>query len=71
MGQQRKYDKEFKINTVQLILEQGKPVTQVARELGISGKTLYGWASQYKSDPKNAFVGSGNLKPDVKALRDM
>ena len=59
MTQQKQYDKEFKLNTVQLILE-----------LGISSKTLYGWVAQYKDNPKHAFVGSGNLKPDDKELRD-
>ncbi|PWI57497.1 transposase [Sulfoacidibacillus thermotolerans] len=71
MAQQKQYDKEFKLNTVQLILESGKPITQIARELRISSKTLYGWVAQYKDDPKNAFIGSGNLKPDDKELRDM
>lgn len=66
MTQQKQYDKEFKLNTVQLVLASGKPITQIARELGISSKTLYGWMAQYKDDPKHAFVGSGNLKPDDK-----
>ena len=26
--------------------------------------------AQYKDDPKHAFVGSGNLKPDDEELRD-
>ena len=71
LTQQRQYDKEFKINTVQMILEQDKPVTHFARELGISSKTLYGWISQYKSNPHHAFVGSGNLKPEDKELKEM
>ena len=70
MTQQKQYDKEFKLNTVQLVLASGKPITQIARELGISSKILYGWMAQYKGDPKHAFVGSGNLKPDDKELRD-
>jgi transposase len=67
----KQYDKDFKIHAVQLVLEQGKPAAQVARELGITPKTLYGWISQYKSDPTTPFVGSGNLKPDAKAVRDL
>ena len=60
MTQQKQYDKEFKLHTVQLVWE-----------LGISSKTLYGRVAQYKEDPKHAFVGSGYLKPDDKDLRNM
>ncbi|WP_148090737.1 transposase, partial [Paenibacillus macerans] len=37
----KKYDKEFKLQTIQMIQEEGKAVAQVARELGISDNTLY------------------------------
>jgi|GEM_PF-581237 len=63
----QKYDKEFKIQTVKMIQEQGKPVAQVARELGVSDNTLY----RYKQDPVNAFRGSGNLKIEEKTLLDL
>ena len=57
----QKYDKEFKIQTVKMIQEQGKPVAQAARELGVSDNTLYRWINEFKQDPVNAFRGSGNL----------
>ncbi len=66
-----KYDKEFKIQTVQLVLEQGKSVAQTAEDLDVSIQTLYHWIKQYKTDKNNAFRGSGNLKPKDKALRDL
>jgi len=66
-----KYDKEFKLNTVKLVLEEGKVAAQVARDLRISEKTLYGWITQYKNDSKHSFVGSGNLKPEAQATRDL
>ncbi|WP_019007260.1 transposase [Cohnella laeviribosi] len=47
----QKYDKDFKIQTVRMIQEQGKPVAQVARELGVSDNTLYRWISEFKQDP--------------------
>ncbi|PWI57509.1 transposase [Sulfoacidibacillus thermotolerans] len=67
----RKYDKEFKLHAVQLVSESGKPASQVARELDVSPKTLYGWILKFKEDPATPFVGNGNLKPDEKALRDL
>ncbi len=66
-----KYDKEFKTQTVQLVLEQGTPVAQTAKDLGVSIQTLYRWIEQYKMHKDHAFRGSGNLKPEDKALRDL
>jgi len=65
----QKYDKDFKIQTVRMIQEQGKPVAQFAREL--ADNTLYRWISEFKQDPVNAFRGSGNLKMEEKTFLDM
>ena len=43
----RKYDAEFKRNAVDLVLISGKPVTQVARELGIPHWTLREWKTRH------------------------
>lgn len=67
----KKYDKEFKMQTVQMIQEEGKVVAQVARELGISENTLYRWIAEYKESGKQAFTGSGQLKPEDKAMREL
>ncbi|WP_219930708.1 transposase [Sulfoacidibacillus thermotolerans] len=67
----RQYDNDFKLNTVKLVIEEGKVASQVARDLGNTSKTLYGWIAQYKDDPKHPFVGSGHLKPEAQAARDL
>jgi len=67
----KKYDKEFKLQTIQMIQEEGKAVAQVARELGVSDNTLYRWINEFKQDPVNAFRGSGNLKIEEKTLLEM
>ena len=36
----RKYDEDFMQGAVQLVTETGKPIAQVARELGINEGTL-------------------------------
>lgn len=38
----KQYDNDFKPNTVKLVVEDGKPASQGARDLGITPKTLYG-----------------------------
>jgi transposase len=67
----KQYDNDFKLNTIKLVVEEGKTASQVARDLGITPKTLYGWIAQYKDDPKHPFVGSGHLKPEAQATRDL
>lgn len=59
----RKYDKEFKINAVNLYLKSGRSYEQVAEELGIPGATLASWVDKRKKDGEEAFPGKGNLKP--------
>ncbi len=67
----KKYDREFKMHTVRLIQEEGKTVAQVAREMGLHENTLYRWLAEFKADGAQAFPGSGQLKPDDKAMRDL
>jgi transposase len=67
----KKYDKEFKVQTVRLIQEEGKSVAQVAREMGLHENTLYRWMAEFKRDGNQAFPGSGNLKPEDQSLRDL
>ena len=39
----RKFDAEFKEGAVRIVRETGKPIAQVARDLGISAGTLAIW----------------------------
>jgi transposase len=45
---------------VQLAQTSGKPITQVARELGISDTSLHGWRKELAQNGKEAFPGSGH-----------
>lgn len=67
----KRYDREFKLQTIQLIQEQGKSVAQAARELGLHENTLHRWIAEFKQDGTNAFPGSGQFKPEDKAMRDL
>lgn len=46
----RKYSKEFKDSTVQLIINENQKVTDVAQDLDLNPKTLYHWVTTYKKD---------------------
>jgi len=42
----RKYDPEFREGAVRIVRETGKPVAQVARDLGIHEGTLGNWVNK-------------------------
>ena len=44
----RKFDEDFKQGAVRLVFETGKPIAQVARELGVNEGTLGNWVSKYR-----------------------
>jgi transposase len=44
----RKYDEDFRQGAVALVVETGKPIAQVARELGINEGTLGNWCAQQR-----------------------
>ena len=45
-----KYTKEFRNETIQLILNSEKSAMQIAKDLGINDKTIYNWIKVYKKE---------------------
>ena len=64
----RRYPREFKIDAIKRVLEDGQPQRHVARDLGISVNTLAGWKREYLDDSEHAFPGNGRQKPDEAEL---
>jgi transposase len=48
--QYRKFDEDFKQGAVRLVFETGKPIAQVARELGVNEGTLGNWVVRARRD---------------------
>lgn len=67
-GKDRGKTKEFKFEAVKLANELGN-VSEAARQLGVSAKTLYNWRDSQKKHGKNAFPGKGRMTPDDDNLR--
>jgi transposase len=60
---QKTYTREFKEEAVRLAQTSGKPITQIARELGISDTSIHQWRKELTQHGKDAFPGSGHQPP--------
>jgi len=67
----KRFDKNFKIEAVHLVLEQGRSASSVAKELDIHENTVRKWIKEYKTHSDDAFPGSGNLKPQDEEIRQI
>ena len=59
----RTYTREFKIEAVKLITQQGYSIAEAARSLGISDNLLRNWKQALLDQGDQAFPGQGNLSP--------
>ena len=57
---QKVYTKDFKEEAVRLAQTSGKPIAQIARELGISDSALHGWRKELAEHGTEAFPGKGH-----------
>jgi transposase len=67
----RAFTREFKIEAVRLVESGNKPLTQVARELGIRADLLYSWKRRLRegSSVEDVFPGNGALSPEAEENR--
>lgn len=61
----KQYTEEFKTEAVRLVRESGKPVAQVARELGLSANVLYRWSGE-----EHQAQSAGTTRAALKAERE-
>jgi transposase len=65
MGEtRRKFDRDFREGAVRLVRETGKPIAQVARELGIHDGTLGNWVG---ADRRRREGGGGAVSEGERA----
>lgn len=50
MSRYRTFDADFRRGAVRLVFETGKPIAQVARDLGINPGTLSNWVSKARRE---------------------
>ena len=46
MSSRRKFSPEFKAEAVELVISSGRPIVQVAKELGLSDGSLGNWVRE-------------------------
>jgi len=68
----RTYDKDFKINAVNLYKSSGKSLKTIAQEFGLATSTLSKWVDQHVQNGDESFPGKGQVKvseEEIRALR--
>jgi transposase len=51
MSKYRKFDHDFQEGAVRIVFETGKPIAEVARELGVNAGTLGNWVARARRAP--------------------
>ena len=68
MAGRNPYPREFKVETVKLVTEQGMKRSQVARDMGIDVQTLRRWIHELATDGERPFPGPGHPR-DAELVR--
>lgn len=70
MVTKKQYTKEFKLDAVSLVLDQGYSVAEAARSLEINANMLRRWIKEHQADDNGqAFRGNGKLTPEQEEVR--
>ena len=64
MAIRKKFSQEYKHEAVQLAQSSDQPVSQVARDLGISANLLTRWCRETKDNGPKAFPGIGKPRDE-------
>ncbi|BBL34785.1 IS3 family transposase ISNieu2 [Nitrosomonas stercoris] len=72
METRKQYTKEFKLDAISLVLDQGHTPSEVSRSLGINASMLRRWIREYQADNTGqAFRGNGKLTPEQEEIRKL
>jgi transposase-like protein len=65
----RKFDQEFREGAVRIVRDTGKPIAQVARDLGLNAGTLGGWVAKDRAEREGTQGLSTGDMAELKRLR--
>ena len=63
------YTREFKLQAVRMMADEGLSVAEVARQLGVGENCLRNWRKAAREQGAAAFPGQGHLPADQDELR--
>lgn len=70
MPERKRYTKEFKLDAVSLVLDQGHSRSDVARMLDVNNQMISRWVKEFQQDDDGqAFRGNGKLTPEQEEIR--
>lgn len=69
MSKRKKYPKEFKLDAVSLVLEQGYSRADAAKSLSINANMLGRWIKESESEDGQSFRGNGKLTEEQEQIR--
>ena len=64
MGTRRNYSAEFKREAVELAMQPGQKITQVAQDLGIRPGLINRWKREMADHGHQAFIGQGAARDE-------
>lgn len=69
MTARKKYSKEFKLDAISLVREQGYSRQEAAQSLDINPNMLGRWIKEHDTDDGQSFRGNGKLTSEQKEIR--
>jgi transposase len=71
MKTRKQYSKEFKLDAVSLVLDQGFSRREAASSLDINAQMLGRWVREQQAEDGQAFRGNGKLTPEQEEIRKL
>ena len=67
----KNYTKQFKLDTVKLVIEENYSASEVSRNLGIGNGTVQRWVREYNAQQADAFTGNGRMSPEQEKIKKL
>ena len=65
----KQYPAEFRESSARLALEADQPISQTARELGVTAKRLYYWINVYSGSDERSISVKSPASEEIKRLK--
>ena len=67
----RQFSREFKVQAVKMVTEQGLSVSEVARDLDVNPNLIRKWKQKLIDEGVEAFPGNGRLSAEQEEIRKL